>query len=57
MLLLLKKTWDIKRKYQFHPSLKRSTIMTLPRNEKPMRTITLEEHFATPEFMEGPGQK
>ena len=31
--------------------------MTLPRNEKPMRTITLEEHFATPEFMEGPGRE
>jgi uncharacterized protein len=23
---------------------------------KPMRTITLEEHFATPKFMEGPGR-
>jgi len=24
-------------------------------NEKSMRTITLEEHFVTPEFMQGPG--
>ncbi len=31
--------------------------MTLPGNEKPLRTITLEEHFATPEFMQGPGHE
>jgi len=29
--------------------------MTQPGIENIMRTITLEEHFATPEFMEGPG--
>ena len=29
--------------------------MSQPGNEKTFRTITLEEHFATPEFMEGPG--
>jgi len=26
-------------------------------NHKPMRTITLEEHYATPAFMEGPGRQ
>jgi len=29
--------------------------MSQPGNEKTFRTITLEEHFATPEFMAGPG--
>jgi hypothetical protein len=31
--------------------------MTQPGNEKSMRTITLEEHFVTPAFMEGPGRE
>jgi predicted TIM-barrel fold metal-dependent hydrolase len=26
-------------------------------NQKPMRTITLEEHYATPAFMDGPGRQ
>ena len=30
--------------------------MSQPGNEKTMRTITLEEHFVTPAFMEGPGR-
>jgi uncharacterized protein len=30
--------------------------MSLLADPKPMRTITLEEHFATPKFMEGPGR-
>jgi uncharacterized protein len=33
------------------------TVMTQPGNEKRMRTITLEEHFATPEFMHCPGRE
>ena len=31
--------------------------MTQLTNEKTIRTITLEEHFVTPEFMEGPGHE
>jgi uncharacterized protein len=31
--------------------------MAQPGNEKTMRTITLEEHFVTPEFMQGPGHE
>ncbi len=31
--------------------------MSQPVTHKTMRTITLEEHFATPEFMEGPGRQ
>lgn len=31
--------------------------MPLPGNARTMRTITLEEHFATPAFMEGPGRE
>jgi predicted TIM-barrel fold metal-dependent hydrolase len=31
--------------------------MSQPGNEKTMRTITLEEHFVTPAFMEGPGRE
>jgi uncharacterized protein len=27
------------------------------KNQKPMRTITLEEHYATPAFFEGPGRQ
>jgi hypothetical protein len=26
-------------------------------SQMPMRTITLEEHYATPAFMEGPGRQ
>ena len=33
-----------------------SKTMTQPGKLKRMRTITLEEHFATPAFMEGPGR-
>ncbi|MDR3574970.1 MAG: amidohydrolase family protein [Anaerolineaceae bacterium] len=31
--------------------------MSQPENRKTMRTITLEEHFATPAFMAGPGRE
>ncbi len=31
--------------------------MPQPDNSKTMRTITLEEHYATPAFMEGPGRQ
>ncbi len=31
-------------------------MIAQPGNEKKMRTITLEEHFATPAFMAGPGR-
>ena len=31
--------------------------MSQPGNEKKIRTITLEEHFVTPAFMEGPGRE
>ena len=31
--------------------------MSQPGNEKIMRTITLEEHFATPEYIQGPGRE
>ena len=31
--------------------------MSQPGNEKRMRTITLEEHYATPAFMDGPGRE
>ncbi|MGZ4934842.1 MAG: amidohydrolase family protein, partial [Halobacteriota archaeon] len=31
--------------------------MPLLEDQKPMRTITLEEHYATPAFMEGPGRR
>src|SRR5512141_697013 len=31
--------------------------MSQPGNRKTMRTITLEEHYATPAFMEGPGRQ
>jgi predicted TIM-barrel fold metal-dependent hydrolase len=32
-------------------------MMTQPGSDKKFRTITLEEHFATPEFMQGPGRE
>ena len=32
-------------------------MMTQPGSDKKYRTITLEEHFATPEFMQGPGRE
>jgi predicted TIM-barrel fold metal-dependent hydrolase len=32
-------------------------MMTQPGKEKTLRTITLEEHYATPEFIEGPGRE
>jgi len=32
-------------------------MVSQPENSKTMRTITLEEHFATPAFMEGPGRQ
>ena len=35
---------------------KTSKTMTQPGKPKRMRTITLEEHFETPAFMEGPGR-
>ena len=31
--------------------------MSQLRNHQTMRTITLEEHYATPTFMEGPGRQ
>ena len=37
--------------------MEKKTSKTLPQPGNPakMRTITLEEHFGTPSFMEGPG--
>src|SRR5215471_2056482 len=32
-------------------------MISQPDNSKTMRTITLEEHYATPAFMEGPGRQ
>src|SRR5690348_7315134 len=34
----------------------RKTLMPLQEQAKTMRTITVEEHYATPAFLEGPGR-
>jgi predicted TIM-barrel fold metal-dependent hydrolase len=36
--------------------LKEESIMSHPGNGKRLRTITLEEHYVTPAFMQGPGR-
>jgi hypothetical protein len=51
-----KKPWGIK-KDQFSQFEGEKAMMTQPGNDKKFRTITLEEHFATPEYMEGPGRE
>ncbi len=39
--------------------MENETLKTLPQRGSPktMRTIALEEHFATPAFIEGPGRQ